>query len=146
MYTIKVKDQQYFVMSLQLQRNDQNTVINIAQQFVNFYYTQLNNKTYTILNQHLKDYTIYSSQKVRYRGNEILKYYNNLHSINATFSNMDFDTLHAGARRINVLVTGTIKYIENTIQVTIYKNQLTISDIIPTRSQKCVIFKISLNY
>ena len=47
-----------------------------------------------------------------------LKYYNNLHSINATFSNMDFDTLHAGARRINVLVTGTIKYIENTIQVT----------------------------
>jgi len=105
-------------MSLQLKRNDQQTVISVAQQFVTFYYTQLNNKSFAMLTPHLKDYTIYSSQKTRYRGTEVLNYYNNLQSINATFNNIDFDTLHAGARRINVLVTGTITFIENAIQVT----------------------------
>jgi hypothetical protein len=105
-------------MSLQLQRNDQQTVINIAQRFVTFYYTQLNNKTYTAINPHLKDHTIYSSQKIRYKGREVLNYYNNLQTLNATFNDIDFDTLHAGARRINVLVTGTITYIENSVQLT----------------------------
>ena len=105
-------------MSLQLKRNDQETVIGIAQQFVTFYYNQLNNKSFAMLTPHLKDYTIYSSQKSRYRGTQILNYYNTLQTINAKFSNIDFDTLHAGARRINVLVTGTITFIENSLQVT----------------------------
>ena len=105
-------------MSLQLKRNDQETVINVAREFVNFYYTCLNNKNFEHLKIHLRDYTIFSSQKVRYRGTEILTYFNRLYSLNVIFTDIDFDTLHAGARRINVLVSGKITYNENGIKVT----------------------------
>ena len=104
-------------MSLQLKRNDQETVINVAREFVNFYYTCLNNKNFEDLKIHLRDYTIFSSQKIRYRGTEILTYFNRLYSLNVIFTDIDFDTLHAGARRINVLVSGKITYNENGIKV-----------------------------
>ena len=105
-------------MSIQLKRNDQETVINIAREFVTFYYTRLNNKNFEDIKPHLKDYTIFSSQKVRYRGIEILTYFQRLYSLNVVFTDIDFDTLHAGARRINVLVSGKITYNENGIKVT----------------------------
>lgn len=100
-------------MSLQLKRNDQQTVINITDQFLNFYYTQLNSKDFSQILPHLRDYTIYSSQKVRYRGQDILNYFNHLKTINANFDKIDYDTLHSGAKRINVLVTGEINYLNN---------------------------------
>ena len=107
-------------MSLKLKRNDQETVINIAKDFVTFYYTRLNNKNFEDIKQHLRDYTIFSSQKVRYRGTEILTYFDRLCSLNVVFTDIDFDTLHAGARRINVIVSGKITYNENSIKVTKY--------------------------
>ena len=105
-------------MSLQLKRNDQETVINVARDFVTFYYTRLNNKNFEDIKPHLRDYTIFSSQKVRYRGIEILTYFQRLYSLNVVFTDIDFDTLHAGARRINVLVSGKVTYNENGIKVT----------------------------
>ena len=104
-------------MSLQLKRNDQETVIKIAQEFVVFYYTKLNNKNFDEIKPHLRDYTIFSSQKTRYRGVQIIEYFNKLFNLGVTFSDIDFDTLHAGARRINVLVSGNICYNENGIAV-----------------------------
>ena len=100
-------------MSFQLKRNDQQTVINITEQFLKFYYTQLNSKDFSQILPHLRDYTIFSSQKIRYRGQEIMNYFSKLKESNATFDKIDYDTLHSGAKRINVLVTGEINYLNN---------------------------------
>lgn len=102
-------------MNLNLKRDDQTTVINFSNQFINFYYTCLNNKEYNKLYPHLKDHTIFSSEKTRHNGQNIINYFKHLNGINAKFTNIDFDTLHAGARRINVLVTGTLTYNENNV-------------------------------
>ena len=105
-------------MNFQLQRNDQTTVINLTTEFINFYYSTLNSKNFNNRLPYLKPYTIFSAQKIRYEGNKILNYFEILKNINATFTNIDYDTMHSGSRRINVLVTGIINYTENNIQTT----------------------------
>tara|TARA_B100000242_G_C42705262_1_gene329800 strand:+ start:132 stop:530 length:399 start_codon:yes stop_codon:yes gene_type:complete len=97
-------------MALHFSRNDQTTVFNIATEFINFYYTCLNQKNTDSILPYLRDFTIYSSQKNRYQGEKILEYFNNIKETNAQFTDIDYDTLHSGARRINILVTGTISY------------------------------------
>ena len=56
-------------------------------------------------------------QKNRYQNETVLEYFNNLIQMNAQFTDIDFDTLHSGARRINILVSGTITYNSNGIRV-----------------------------
>lgn len=100
-------------MSHLFKRDDQNTVINLAKEFLNFYYENLNSKNYQQINTLIKNFTIISFEKARYDGknmNSLFQLYNNL---NIKFTPLDFDTLHSGARRINILVTGKINFVEN---------------------------------
>ena len=97
-------------MAFHFHRGDQTSVIEITTQFVNFYYAHLNAKTTEFLHPYLRTYTIMSAQKNRYQNESILDYFNSLKQMNAQFTDIDFDTLHSGARRINILVSGTITY------------------------------------
>jgi len=100
-------------MSIRFERNDQNTVNEVAKQFINFYYQNLNTKNYEQINTLIKPYSIISFEKARYEGkniNPLFQVYNNK---NIKFTPKDFDTLHSGARRINILVNGVISYNEN---------------------------------
>ena len=105
-------------MEFHFHRDDQTSVIEITSQFINFYYTNLNAKTTECLHPYLRHFTIISSQKNRYQNEGILEYFNNLVQMNSQFTDIDYDTLHSGARRINILVSGTINYDLNGLHVT----------------------------
>tara|TARA_B100000902_G_C27225919_1_gene872177 strand:+ start:59 stop:469 length:411 start_codon:yes stop_codon:yes gene_type:complete len=100
-------------MDFHFHRDDQTSVIDITSKFVNFYYTNINSKTIINLFPYLRQFTIYSSQKSRYQNEGIIEYFKNLELMNAQFTDIDYDTLHSGARRINILVSGTITYDQN---------------------------------
>ena len=104
-------------MEFHFHRDDQTSVIEITSQFINFYYANLNAKTTENLHPYLRHFTIISSQKNRYQNEGILEYFNNLIQMNAQFTDIDYDTLHSGARRINILVSGTINYDLNGIRI-----------------------------
>jgi len=104
-------------MEFHFHRDDQTSVIEITSQFINFYYTHLNTNTTENLHPYLRNFTVFSAQKNRYQNETVLEYFNNLTQMNAQFTDIDFDTLHSGARRINILVSGTITYNSNGIRV-----------------------------
>ena len=102
---------------MNLKRDDQQEVLKISGEFINFYYENLNNKNFELINKYLRDYTIFSSQNIRYNGEKINEYFNYLKLINIKYYNINFDALHSGSRRINLLITGNIIYLENSLEV-----------------------------
>ncbi len=96
--------------SLQLRKDDQTTIINISKNFINNYYKNINEKTINNLIPLLRDYTIFSCQNKRYKGKDILNHFKLLCSKNILFKPNKFDTIHSGARRINILVSGVITF------------------------------------
>lgn len=104
-------------MDFHFHRDDQTSVIQITSNFVNFYYSNINLGTFENILPYLREFTIYSSQKNRFQNEQLIEYFNNLKSMDAKFSDIDCDTLHSGARRINILVTGNITYNQNGIRI-----------------------------
>ena len=102
---------------MNLTKNDDDIIINLAKNFIEFYYSNLNNKKYDLLLPYLKEYTVLNCQKNKYKGNNLINYFNYLENINAIFSEIDFETSISGARRINILVTGKLNYNENEINI-----------------------------
>lgn len=102
---------------MNLRRDDQEQVKILAKQFVNFYYENLNNKNFDLINQYLKEHTIFSSENVIYSHEKIIEYFNYLRLINIKYYNIKLDAIHSGSRRINVLVTGNITYLDNLVEV-----------------------------
>ena len=100
-------------MTLELKKSDQETVKKVASEFINFYYNCLNNKSYDEICKYLKKFTTISADKIRYLDNDLLKYYQMFQNIEAEFSNIAYDTLHSGAKRINILVSGIINFNNN---------------------------------
>lgn len=103
-------------MSLHFERNDQNTVSNVARDFITFYYDNLNKKDYNQILNLIKPFSISSFEKAKYDGNNFNVLYNYYNQLNMSFQILDFDSLHSGARRINILVKGIVTYIENNQQ------------------------------
>lgn len=103
-------------MDFHFHRDDQTSVIQITSSFINFYYGNLNLGTIENIIPYLREYTIYSSQKNRYQKEELMQYFKNLKLMDAKFSDIDYDTLHSGARRINILVSGNITYNQNGVR------------------------------
>ena len=97
-------------MALHFHRYDQFSVMKISDDFIKFYYSNLNANTSENIYPYLRHFTIISSQKNRHQNDDIVTYFNNLKQMNTQFTDIDYDTLHSGARRINILVTGTITY------------------------------------
>ena len=104
-------------MVLQFEKKDQETIKNIAGQFVKFYYDNLTTKNYDVVGNNIKHFTIISFEKNKYEGQNIAELYKRFNEMNMQFIVSDFDTLHSGARRINILVTGIIRFIENGQQI-----------------------------
>lgn len=100
-------------MSIHFERDDQQTVNQVAKEFINFYYQNLNSKNFNEINTLIKPYSIISFEKVRYTGNNINPLFSIYNNMNMNFTPKDYDTLHSGARRINILVNGVLNYIEN---------------------------------
>jgi len=100
-------------MSIHFERDDQQTVNQVAKEFINFYYQNLNSKNFNEINTLIKPYSIISFEKVRYTGNNINPLFNIYNNVNMNFTPKDYDTLHSGARRINILVNGVLNYMEN---------------------------------
>ena len=98
-------------MALEFKKSDQDTVINVANDFITFYYNSMNNKNYDDIFKYLKKFTTISGNKCRYFGDNISSYYKLFSDSDAKFSNIDFETLHSGAKRINILVSGMINFI-----------------------------------
>lgn len=103
-------------MSLSFERNDQQTVNSVAIQFIKFYYDNLNSKNYQQINTLIKPYTLISFEKNHYNGSNINTLFQMNNNMNLQFTPNKYDTLHSGARRINIIVTGTIQFIENNLQ------------------------------
>ena len=99
-------------MSLLFERNDQQTVHTVATEFIKFYYDNLNSKNYQEINTLIKPYTLISFEKVRYEGKDMATLFQRYNDMNMQFIAKDYDTLHSGARRINIVITGAIRYIE----------------------------------
>ena len=97
-------------MALEFKKTDQETVTKVATDFISYYYENLNIKNYNNITPYLKKFTWASMNKTRYNGDNLLSYYKIFNDIGANFSNIDFDTLHSGAKRINILVTGVINF------------------------------------
>jgi len=104
-------------MSISFERNDQTTVHAVATQFIKFYYDNLNTKNYQVISTLIRPYTLTSFEKVRYDGNNMNTLYQKYNNMNMQFIPKDYDTLHSGARRINIVVTGTIRFIDNAQQI-----------------------------
>lgn len=100
-------------MALEFKKSDQETVKKVASEFINFYYNSLNSKSYEGICKYLKKFTTISADKVRYLEDNLLLYYKMFENIEAEFSNIDYDTLHSGAKRINILVSGIINFTSN---------------------------------
>ena len=103
-------------MDFHFHRDDQTSVIEITSNFVNFYYNNINLGTFENILPYLREFTIYSSQKNRFQNEGLIEYFKSLKLMDAKFTDIDYDTLHSGARRINILVTGNITYTENGIR------------------------------
>ncbi len=95
---------------IQKEDGDDDSLRNIALEFVTFYYNSLNSKSYNLIAPNLRNFTIFSSEKEKFIGSNIENLFNKYNLMNAKFTDIDFDTLNSGARRINILVTGTINY------------------------------------
>lgn len=103
---------------MNLTRDNQEPVIELANIFQSFYYDNLNNKNFEEIYKYLKEHTIFSSQNTKYSYENINEYFNYLNSINIRYYNITFDAIHSGSRRINLLVTGQITYLENSVEIT----------------------------
>ena len=98
-------------MDCEIQKDgDDDSLRNIALAFVTFYYNSLNSKSYNLIAPNLRNFTIFSSEKEKFIGSNIENLFNKYNIMNAKFTDIDFDALNSGARRINILVTGTINY------------------------------------
>ena len=97
-------------MALEFKKSDQDTVTKVATDFLSYYYDNLNSKNYNNILPYLKKFTWASMNKNRYNGDNLLDYFKIFNQIDANFSNIDFDTLHSGAKRINILVSGIISF------------------------------------
>ena len=95
---------------IQKEDGDDDSLRNIALEFVTFYYNSLNSKSYNLIAPNLRNFTIFSSEKEKFIGSNIENLFNKYNIMNAKFTDIDFDALNSGARRINILVTGTINY------------------------------------
>lgn len=95
---------------IQKEDTDDDSLRNIALEFVTFYYNSLNSKSYNLIAPNLRNFTIFSSEKEKFIGSNIENLFNKYNIMNAKFTDIDFDALNSGARRINILVTGTINY------------------------------------
>lgn len=100
-------------MSIQFEKKDQETIKNIAGQFIKFYYDSLTAKQFDAIGNNIKHFTIISFEKNNYEGPGIGQLYKKFNDMNMQFYVKDFATLHSGARRINILVTGVIRFLEN---------------------------------
>lgn len=104
-------------MALHFARDDQDTVNLVGKQFLEFYYDNLNKKDYNQILTLIKPFSITSFQKNKYNGNNMASLYQIYNDNCLSFQINDYDTLHSGARRINIMVTGLVSYFENGIQV-----------------------------
>ena len=104
-------------MALHFARDDQDTVNLVGKQFLEFYYDNLNKKDYNQILTLIKPFSIASFQKNKYNGNNMTSLYQIYNDNCLSFHINDYDTLHSGARRINIMVTGLVSYFENGIQV-----------------------------
>ena len=103
---------------MSIKKNVQSSLISFTYEFINFYYNALNTRNFRAINHHLKDYTTYSIEKIHVKGSSVMEYLNNLITAkNLIYEVIDFDTLHSGSRRINLLVTGKVRFIDNNIPV-----------------------------
>ena len=108
-------------MSIQLNKNDQKTVITLGKKFINHYYTSLNSRNFDNIAKLLKPFSIFSFEKQRKKGHEIIQFLKNIALTRDTKYHVEetgFDVTHSGARKINILVTGKFSYIENEQRIT----------------------------
>lgn len=79
-------------------------------QFINMYYSALNNRNYNILNSLFKSFSHISVQNKRSKGNQnILTHYKRMFDeSDVKFSSISFDVMGTGPERTNFLVTGNI--------------------------------------
>ena len=61
---------------MNLTRDNQEPVIELANIFQSFYYDNLNNKNFEEIYKYLKEHTIYSSQNTKYSYENINEYFN----------------------------------------------------------------------
>lgn len=106
-------------MSINLNKNDQSKVLDIAKQFIQFYYQSLNDKKFIEISKYIKNYTIYSIENQRYKGHFALeKLQSNINENDMEYTINSFDAIHSGARRINILIIGVIKSKKHNIEKT----------------------------
>lgn len=99
--------------ALHFERNDQNTVNNVASEFIKFYYDNLNNKNYDKILNMIRNYSLTSFEKTKFNGNQITDLFLRYQQMGCQFKINDFDSLHSGARRINIIVTGVVQYFQD---------------------------------
>ena len=99
--------------ALHFERNDQTTVNNVASDFVKFYYENLNNKNYSLVLNLIKNYSISSFEKNKFNGTQMSDLFRKYQEMGMQFSVNDFDSLHSGARRINIIVTGVVQFYQD---------------------------------
>ena len=99
--------------ALHFERNDQTTVNNISADFVKFYYENLNKKNYNEILHLIKNYSMTSFDKNKFTGNQMSELFKKYQEMNLTFTINDFDSLHSGSRRINIIVTGIVHFLQD---------------------------------
>lgn len=99
--------------AIHFERDDQVTVNNVASNFIKFYYDNLNNKSYDQILNLIKNYSIYSFEKNKFNGNQMSELFMRYQQLGMQFSINDFDSLHSGARRINIVVTGVVQFLQD---------------------------------
>ena len=103
--------------AIHFERDDQTTVNNVASDFIKFYYENLNTKNYEQILKLIKNYSITSFEKNKFNGNQMTELYSRYQQMNFFFTIKDFDSLHSGARRINIIVTGIVQFVQDGQQV-----------------------------
>ena len=100
-------------MALHFERDDQTTVNQVASDFIKFYYENINSKNYDQVLRLIKNYSITSFEKTKYNGTQMSELFLKYQQMNLQFKINDFDSLHSGARRINIIVTGIVQFNQN---------------------------------
>jgi len=97
-------------MSLQINaKKDYDNINKIAQNFVKFYYDNLNLKNYNNILNVIREHTILNFDNKLIKGYDILKFYKHIFNNKHIKYNINkFITTHKGSRAINILVNGSI--------------------------------------
>ena len=93
----------------------------ILREFINYYYTCLNQKNFAEIFKFFKDFTKIKFDSVEYKGFKSLQdLYNNLNLYNFIYTVNSYDYLMSGNHRMDILVTGKIQINEDVKYFTEY--------------------------